>query len=246
MRRLNLRQNPPFPSTMTPLPLDLLQPILSHVDDKSSLLELCLVARSFLPEAQRRLYDDVALSSFAVVRFCEAVTKPVSQPVASFVRRLSIEISGGIALPQQRAIALTLSRLPSLEALEFSHQPAHWVYVATYKDFRYPLSSAEGILTGFNWPFRLKTFASGFYMSDPHLLEFLEEQSAIEELVLFTIVSSGPIRLPPRCLPNLKRFWSPAARLDTSEPGRKNIIQYRMDVVMDVPTLEHHLLFEEV
>ncbi|KAJ7511991.1 hypothetical protein B0H11DRAFT_2371520 [Mycena galericulata] len=195
---------------LPPLPCDLLGPILSHINDNSSILALCLVSRIFFHEAQRRLYADIVLKSPAVYFFCRTISE--SPSIGTCVRRLSIQVSADPILGQ---VAKALHSLPSLRALEITHpQPHHWARMAFIWPGFSPRPRRFSAHILHDCPFRLKKFSSAFRMADPAFIAFLGQQPEIEELISSDIGDSLVLRLPAAFLPRLRMFRSAVTRLE--------------------------------
>lgn len=201
---------------LPPLPLDLLAPILSHIHAPESLRQLCLVSKSFLHEAQRPLYADIALTSGKVPAFCRTVT--ASSRVTGWVVRLSVQLSllNDGAKINKDSLARALRLLPALRALEIivSHTP-RWarVAVATPEYFHTPWARRISAKILHGCPFKLKQFGSGLDMAQPDFIAFLGEQHEIEELVSYDI-RGDTVRLPAGCLPKLRTFRGAVTRLE--------------------------------
>ncbi|KAJ7254996.1 hypothetical protein B0H12DRAFT_1289151 [Mycena haematopus] len=198
-------------ASLTPLPLDLLRPIVSHVTEKKSLLQLCRVSRNFLCEAQSRLFTDVSLKSSAVSSFCRTLS--VSPTLAVCVQRLSIQLANGFT--DMVELARTLRSLPNLRALEITQpQPQPWadVLVCTRESMLTPWkhSTDAHILQG--CPFRLRVFGSAFRIAEPDFIAFLADQHEIEELGSFD-TTGDVITLSAAMLPRLKKFKTTVPRL---------------------------------
>ncbi|KAJ7818775.1 hypothetical protein B0H14DRAFT_3876886 [Mycena olivaceomarginata] len=227
---------------LPPLPLDLLHPIVSHIGEKSTLLQLCHVSKSFLREAQSQLFADVALRSPAVSTFCCTIS--VSPTLALSVQRLSVQLANEFA--DMDALARALRSLPNLRALEITPpQPDPW---AKQLLFRMPESmgstwthaAAAHILH--DVPFRLRVFGSSFGFREPALLTFLHEQHEIEELAALGMGMGGEVvKLPGGMLPRLKKFRSVMTHLvfeievglpggAAPESGVRSFRQERMDL----------------
>ncbi|KAF7368370.1 hypothetical protein MVEN_00158700 [Mycena venus] len=224
-------------ASLLPLPLDLLFPIVTHITKKQTLLRLCHVSKSFLHEAQWRLFADVPLQSGDVVSFCRTVS--ASPRLALAVRRLSIQLADDFAEIEELAHALRL--LANLRALEIiPPQPESWpdVLVRTRENILAPWkhSAAAGRILQV-CSFRLRVFRSAFRMGDANLLDFLYAQSEIEELGSFSTTESEVITLKPQMLPRLKKFSSAVTHLHfetgvdlEGKPSRREFLDERMDV----------------
>ncbi|KAJ7171435.1 hypothetical protein C8R46DRAFT_1349411 [Mycena filopes] len=221
-----------------PLPLDLLRPILSHVTDKESLLQLCHVSRRFHHEAQRLLYTDVALHSEAVSPFCW--TLAICPTLSSHVRRLSLQLADSFTyLP---LVARCLRSLHNLQALEITgdYPPAQpWrTTAATLPPAPWAHRGAAHILLA-ACPFRLKLFISAFRMADASMIAFLETQPEIEELVSLSTAEGGVVVLGAEALPRLREYAGAVTRLEfrTEEGRERRVFRARrldVEVVLNV------------
>ncbi|KAF8148133.1 hypothetical protein K438DRAFT_1989315 [Mycena galopus ATCC 62051] len=221
-----------------PLPLDLLRPILSHITDKGSLLQLCYVSKTFLLEARLRLFTDVSLESATVAAFCHTLLA-MSPTQAVNVKRLSIQLANEFTALGD--LARTLRALPNLRALEITPpQPQAWadVLVRTRDGMlgAWKHTAAAHILHG--CPFRLREFGSAFRVAEPAFLTFLREQPEIEELWSFD-TAGDVVTLQVQMLPRLEKFRSTAPRLQFETAPEKGASQRmvhmeRMDAIIQL------------
>ncbi|KAJ7662576.1 hypothetical protein DFH06DRAFT_1396673 [Mycena polygramma] len=232
-----------------PLPLDLLRPILSHISDTETILRLCLISKTFLHDAQQRLWGDISLRSAAVVSFCH--TMSTSPALGHAVRRLSLQLANDLPASEIDGLARALHLLPNLRALEIAPpQSRSWADFVSYPSARWQHDTAARILHG--CPFRLTLFRSAFKFADADFITFLEEQDGIEELASFDMAREA-VRLEGGMVPRLRRFWSPLQRLEFEEVesdgdgdvadgvnrlGKRVFYQGRMDIVLSARGFE--------
>ncbi|KAJ6534199.1 hypothetical protein B0H19DRAFT_1185508 [Mycena capillaripes] len=219
---------------LTPLPLDLLHPILSHITEKKTLLALCHTSKSFLHEAQSRLFADVELQCTAVALFCHTIS--ASSALAKSVVRLSIQLADDFT--EMDALSHALHSLCNLRALEIVRpQPCSWADVVYGSlDTPWPHGTAARILH--DCPFRLRVFGSAFMMAEADFFTFLGQQPEIKELASFDM-SGDVVTLAPGILPQLKTFKSGVPRLKfeagleaLGTVNERIIHEKRMDILM--------------
>ncbi|KAJ7245324.1 hypothetical protein C8J57DRAFT_1524456 [Mycena rebaudengoi] len=216
-----------------PLPLDLLRPILLHIHSVESLLNVCLVSRTFLADAQACLYTDIAVRDASVVLLCRTISE--SPAFGPRVRRLSVQLSSTFSCMDQ--LGHTLRALPRLRDLEVTcPQPLAWVPAMFFprSTIGVPWAHRDAARVLRQCNFRLRTFRSGFGMLHADLIAFLEEQDEIEHLTSFDPVCTvAPLAVD--LLPRLKIFTSCVTQLQfqEAESGEKRSIkQSRLDCVM--------------
>ncbi|KAF7351701.1 hypothetical protein MSAN_01603200 [Mycena sanguinolenta] len=223
-----------------PLPLDLLRPILSHITENQHLLALCRVSKTFSHEAQPLLFIDVTLASCFVAAFCRALVLFPTR--ALLVQRLAIQLANDFPEARMTALGRMLRSLENLRELEITPpQPAAWtdVLVRTRESMLQPWAHVDAAYVLLGCPFRLRLFSSGFRMSHPAFLGFLNVQDQLEELRSFD-TTAEVLTLPARMLPQLRKFNSALPRLQFEEADRvlrAHVLQQeRMDVMIQIGT----------
>ncbi|KAK7052746.1 hypothetical protein R3P38DRAFT_3596089 [Favolaschia claudopus] len=214
-----------------PLPLDLLRPIVSHIIDLSTLVQLCQVSKTFLQETRPRLFSDVSLRSTDVSLFCRTIF--ASCGLGAAVLRLSIQL--GNDFDELEALAITLRALSNLRELEITEpQPRAWanVFVRTRQSILTSWKHSGSAWTLRGCTFRLRVFRTAFRVGVPDMLAFLQSQDSIEELALFATEGES-VMLSAKTLPRLTKLKSAATHLqfeveDTTT--RRIFHEERMDV----------------
>ncbi|KAJ6458004.1 hypothetical protein C8R45DRAFT_1221752 [Mycena sanguinolenta] len=168
------------------LPLDLLRLIVSHITEKEHLLTLCRVSKTFLREAQPLLFTDVTLASPFVAVFCR--TLAALPALALRVQRLAIQLANDFPEAGMDRLGRMLQSLKNLGELEITPlQPIAWadMLVRTRESMLQPWTHVDAAYVLLGCPFRLRLFSSGFRISHPAFLGFLNVQDKLEELRSF-------------------------------------------------------------
>ncbi|KAJ6495221.1 hypothetical protein C8R45DRAFT_1133534 [Mycena sanguinolenta] len=222
------------------LPLDLLRLIVSHITEKQHLITLCRVSKTFFREAQPLLFTDVTLASPFVAVFCR--TLAALPALALRVQRLAIQLANDFPEAGMDRLGRMLQSLKNLRELEVTPpQPIAWadMLVRTRESMLQPWTHVDAAYVLLGCPFRLRLFSSGFRMSHPAFLGFLNVQDRLEELR--SCDTTGELlTLPAKMLPRLRKFKSTVPRLEFEEAGRKPrkhvLQQERMDVMIQIGT----------
>jgi hypothetical protein len=210
------------PTTLTTLPLELIDHILSFLSWPNDLYSLLFVKKFLSPIAERTLYRNIGdLPAQRAVRLLLSLANAPA-PRCELVKSLSLDFSDNrVLFALELLIARVLRLLPRLRSLnvevsihENRHRALAWIF---------PRDA----------PFRLTSFATSirfvsptfFFLRADHVMlrldqdlaTFLESQPEIRDLSLRGIpaYTSDPFTIPRSALPHLESFRSVHVDPDT-------------------------------
>jgi hypothetical protein len=177
---------------MLPIPVDVLQHILDHLD-QASLAKLCQVNKICCSYSQDILYRDIAIDGD--LRVCETLAQLTH--LAERVRSFDI-----YTFDERKYRELLWKSLQNMTNL---------------RNLRFFCSTDFSILDGCT--FRLVSFRTDYYQSGPLLCPFLHSQPSLTDVTL-GLPSSNDIAFTSTCLPNLTRIKANFSWLPHLIPNR--------------------------
>ncbi|KAF8495925.1 hypothetical protein F5888DRAFT_509673 [Russula emetica] len=193
------------PTTLTTIPLELIDHILSFLSWPNDLHSLLFVNKFLSPISERTLYRNIGdLPAQRAVRLLLSLANAPAARCA-LVKSLSLDFSDNrVLFALELLIARVLRLLPRLRSLnvevsihENRHRALAWIFPG-------------------DAPFRLLSFATSIRL-DQDLATFLESQPEIRDLSLRGIpaYTSDPFTIPRSALPHLESFRSVHVDPDT-------------------------------
>jgi hypothetical protein len=164
---------------MLPMPIDVLQHILGHLD-KASLAKICQLNKICCSCSQDVLYREIRIDGYSEVLETLAQSTHLSRRVRSF----DISIFTRQTIPDE-LLRKSLQNMTNIRTLVFF------------------CSADLSVLDGCT--FRLVSFHAGYYQSEHLLVQFLHSQSSLTDITI-GLSSNNDVAFAPTCLPNLTRI----------------------------------------
>jgi hypothetical protein len=180
---------------MLPIPIDVLEHILGHLD-KASLAKICQLNKICCSYAQNVLYRNIRIVNDEDLKVCETLAQ--STHLARRVRLFDISISTQRTIPNE-LLQTPLQNMTNLRSL--------FIFCSAN------LSVLDGCT------FRLVLFHTGYSQSARHIVPFLHNQPSLIDVEI-GLLSSNDIAFASTCLPNLSRICANFSWLSQLIPNR--------------------------